>query len=271
MVDAGGHRIAVDVRGEDPSLLLVNGVGGGRALWGPLRAALPRDLGTIAYDAPGCGDSDAARGPLSVRDQARVAADVVRALGVRRVDVLGFSFGGMVAQQLAHDAPDRVRRLVLVATACGVGSVPGSPLAYALLASPQLLRSQASVLQVSPYIFGGSVGRRRDAVRRHVELFRHRVDTASYLGQLHAGMVWTSLPWLAQVRQPTLVVAGDDDPLVPVGNVTLLTKLLPHAQAHLVRGGGHLMLIDSVDEVAPVIHGFLAPGWEATSRADVPA
>src|SRR5215218_6285278 len=183
-------------------------------MWCPLRRALPADVGTISYEAPGCGESEPARGPLSVCDHARIAAGVVRAVGAREVDVLGFSFGGMVAQQLAREEPDLVRRLVLVATGCGVGSVPGTLLAYAILASPHLMRSPAYLHHVSPYVFGG-----RPHLRDLRRLgFRHRVDSASYLGQLHAGMSWTSLPWLRGLRQPALVLAGDDDPLVPAAN-----------------------------------------------------
>ena len=97
VLDVGEHRLAVDLRGDPPSLLLLNGVGRGHGLWGPLRRALPADLRTVAFDAPGCGASPPASRPLSVPHQARLAAGVARALGLERLDVLGFSFGGMVA------------------------------------------------------------------------------------------------------------------------------------------------------------------------------
>ncbi|GAA4981516.1 poly(3-hydroxyalkanoate) depolymerase [Kineococcus glutinatus] len=246
--------------------MLLNGIGGGRALWEPLRAALPADVGTISYDAPGCGASPPARHPLAIADQARIAAGVLEWAGVGPVDVLGFSFGGMVAQQLARDLPDAVRRLVLVATGPGVGSVPGTPLAYALLLSPHM-SNPLWMRQAAPYLFGGGLARRPEQIDRHARRYAQPVDVLSYLGQIQAATTWTSVPWAGRVRQPTLVIAGDEDPLVPACNAGLLAALLPAARAHVVRGGGHLMLLDSAREVAPLITGFLAAADPLAGRA----
>jgi pimeloyl-ACP methyl ester carboxylesterase len=71
---------------------------------------------------------------------------------------------------------------------------------------------------------------------------------------------WTSLPWLRKIRQPTLVVAGDDDPITPLVNHRIIAALVPRASLHIVRGGGHLVLLDSAPEVAPVITSFLRSG-----------
>ncbi len=257
LVDVGRHRLAVDVRGRQPSLLLINGVGGGRRVWEPLRAALPPDLGTIAYDAPGCGGSEPARGPLSVSDQAALAAGVVRALGLTQLDVLGFSFGGMVAQQLARDAPDLVRRLVLVSTGFGVGSWPGSSVALTLLAWPHVMSSPTGVRSLGHYVFGGEPAPRGSGGDRGRALSSSRVHPQSYAGQLFAAAAWSSLPWLASLRQRTLLIAGDRDPLVPVGNATVMAMLIRRAQLHRVVGGGHLILVDQADEVADAVTAFL--------------
>ncbi|GAB7191929.1 poly(3-hydroxyalkanoate) depolymerase [Kineococcus sp. NUM-3379] len=257
-VQVGRNTVTADVHEGDTYLLLVNGVGGGRALWEPLRAALPPGIGTIAFDAPGCGASAPARYPLSIREQARIAAAVLEWAGVESADVLGFSFGGMVAQQLAHDAPQTVRRLVLVGTGVGVGSVPGSPLAYALLTVPHM--ADGNWLRTfGPFLFGGRVAVQPDldALARR---FAQPVDVLSYLGQLQAATLWSSLPWFSRLEQPVLVLAGDLDPLVPVANACLMASLRPRTELHVVRGGGHLVLLDSTEEVAEVLTGFLGTG-----------
>jgi pimeloyl-ACP methyl ester carboxylesterase len=68
---------------------------------------------------------------------------------------------------------------------------------------------------------------------------------------------WSSLPWLHRLRQPTLVVHGDDDPIVPLFNARVVACRIPGARLHVVHGGGHLMLLDSAAEVLPPITDFL--------------
>ncbi|PPK92306.1 pimeloyl-ACP methyl ester carboxylesterase [Kineococcus xinjiangensis] len=265
LLEIGHHRVAVDVTEGESPLLLLNGVGGGRAMWEPLREQLPPGIATIAYDAPGCGASPPANAPLSIHDQARIAAGVLARLGVARADVLGFSFGGMVAQQLARDVPGAVRRLVLVATGVGVGSVPGSALAYALLTLPQMadpnwMRSAA------PHLFGGRLARRPADLERYARRYAQPVHPASYAGQLQAALLWSSLPWLSRLRAPALVLTGGEDPLVPVCNATLLGALLPQARVHVVRGAGHLLLLEAAAEAAAAIGGFLGPERAGSAR-----
>jgi poly(3-hydroxyoctanoate) depolymerase len=131
-----GLRISYRVEGHGPPLLLLQGIGASLDLWAPLVREISDVRTTIAYDHPGSGRSDHPLRPVSMRFYADVARQVVERLGHERADVLGFSFGGMVAQQLARDRPGRVARLVLVGTSCGWGAVPCSPLALAGLASP---------------------------------------------------------------------------------------------------------------------------------------
>lgn len=77
-----------------------------------------------------------------------------------------------------------------------------------------------------------------------------------YLHQLLAGAVWTSLFALPTISQPTLIVVGTDDPVIPVTNARIMSRLLPQAEVHL-HPGGHIDLITNADELAPVIDTFL--------------
>ena len=79
-----------------------------------------------------------------------------------------------------------------------------------------------------------------------------------YLAQLYAIAGWTSLPWLSRLRQPTLVIAGDDDPIVPLVNGRLLNRLIPDARLHIVDGGGHLFLLERPAEIADLVTRFLS-------------
>jgi pimeloyl-ACP methyl ester carboxylesterase len=78
-----------------------------------------------------------------------------------------------------------------------------------------------------------------------------------YLYQLTAGAAWTSLPFLPLLRQQTLIMAGDDDPIIPLANARLMHWLIPNSRLHVYHGG-HLGLVTEAPELAPVVDGFLA-------------
>src|SRR5438132_7971459 len=128
-------RLRVRIRGSGSPLLLVMGIGGNIEMWDPLVDALD-GFETIAFDAPGTGESSRPWRPLWMTGLARVGERLLDALGYRQADVLGVSFGGGVAQQMALQAPHRVRRLVLASTSCGLGSIPGNPLVLLALGTP---------------------------------------------------------------------------------------------------------------------------------------
>ena len=111
-----------------------------------------------------------------------------------------------------------------------------------------------------PQLYGGRMRRRPDEVR-HVLYEQERLGpSAGYFLQLLAGVGWTSLPALPLIRQPTMVLAGNDDPIIPLVNARIMNALLPHATLH-VYDDGHLGLLTSADELGPLVSRFLtAPG-----------
>jgi poly(3-hydroxyoctanoate) depolymerase len=249
--------MAGDARAATP-LLLIGGIGANIEMWRPLRAVLGA-LPTAAYDAPGTGRSQAPILPLRMRGLARVAVGVLDGLGLGEVDVLGYSFGGAVAQQLARDAPGRVRRLILAATHAGVVSLPGHPRAWTHMLTPLRYHSEAHLRRALPVIAGGRTARDPSLVDRHAaDRLAAPPSVWGYQSQLLAMTGWTSAAWLARLYQPTLVLAGDDDPLIPLANARFLTRRIPRARLHVVDGGGHLFLIDQPGDVAHVVRSFLS-------------
>lgn len=254
-----GLRLRVRVRGEGRPVLFVMGLGGNIEMWEPLTDELV-DFQTIAFDAPGMGESDTPRWPLSMRSLARIAAGLIEQLGYRKVDVVGVSYGGAIAQELAYRHPHRVRRLVLAATTFGAGSMPGKPRALALLLTPYRYYSRSHLQAIGPRLYGGRVAREPELLRSHAYArLGHAPSIRGYLWQLASIAGWTSLPFLHGVRAPALVLAGDDDPIIRLVNARVLAALLPHARLHVIRGGGHLFLIDQPRESAQLIREHLAP------------
>ncbi|MFD1554854.1 poly(3-hydroxyalkanoate) depolymerase [Paraburkholderia silviterrae] len=257
-LDLDGQLLRVGVRrGRDDGvpLLLFNGIGANLELVEPFAAALD-DVTVIVFDVPGVGGSPAPLIPYRFSTLAVLSEKLLTRLGYAGpVDVLGVSWGGALAQQFAHLYPRRCRKLILAATSPGVIMVPARLSVLAKLVGPRRYTDPAYLKEVGAEIYGGAY--RRDATlldehSRHIQAPRGR----GYLYQLLAASGWTSLPWLGALRQPTLVMHGNDDPIVPLTNAKILAARIPKATLHVI-DDGHLFLITRAREVAPLVKRFL--------------
>ena len=266
-IQVGEVRLRTSVRGSGRPLLLITGLGASLELAEAFEQELAaRGRQVISFDAPGIGGSTPYRSPRRMPGLVRTVVGLLDALGLDEVDVFGVSLGGVVAQQLAHQAPHRVRGLVLAATAPGVGGMPGAPSALLGLATPRRYRDVEHYLQIAGRIYGGMA---RTDPHRLLRTVLGRVRPPSvigYAGQLYAIAGWTSMPWLHTLRQPTLVLAGDDDPIIPLVNGRILAWRIPGAKLHVVRGGGHLFILERPAEMAGLVTSFLEGQPVATVR-----
>src|SRR5690349_17881667 len=253
LVAVRGRRLRVRIRRAPapagPPLLVLNGIG----------AALPADREVIRLDPPGIGGSPDVVLPYHLTTFAPVVGDLVTALGHDHVDVLGYSWGGELAQQLAVARPAQVRRLVLVATTTGALSVPASPRVLSRFFLPRWPHDPAAALAVAADLYGGTVRTHPERAAAALESIAgglHR-SRRGYALQLAATVGWTSLPVLRLIRAPTLVVAGDDDPIIPLLNATILGRGIPDARV-VHHPGGHLAIVTEAQELAGAIEEFLA-------------
>ena len=252
-----GLRIHAEIHGQGEPLLLHSGLWAEAALWRPLLPYLP-GYQVIAFDPPGVGRSDMPDLPLTMAGLASVGAAVLDELGIESAHVLGTSFGGPSPSRWPARHPRRVRRLVLVSTSLGGFSWPGDPVALWLFMQPGTFE-QPRLEQVAGTIFGGRM-RTEPELIRSMNIRRPRGILAA-MYRMAPLFGWTSLPWLWTIRQPTLLICGDDDPITPRVNHAIMAMMMRDARLHTVRGGGHLALVDSPAQVGPVIADFLgAPG-----------
>lgn len=263
----GGLSLHVREVGEGPPLLLINGLGAHTGMWAPVERQLP-GLRMISYDSPGVGDSPAAFPPPSIPMLANLLAKLLDQLGLDVVDVLGYSFGGAVAQQFAYKHPDRVRRLVLAATLPGQGGLLGEWKSLTHAYNPLRYYSR-DYYERSIGVLAGGQARWNETFRRQHggERLAKRPHPLSYYTQIAALTPWSSLRWLDRISAPTLVVTGDDDPLVPPANSYLLASRLRHARLILVPKEGHLLLFDDGGNAHPPIREFLLAPSTAQSTA----
>jgi poly(3-hydroxyalkanoate) depolymerase len=251
-------RLRYSVDGTGPPLLVTSGIGASLELTQSFRRALA-GRSTIAWDAPGAGDSDVPRRRPSLRRVAGYAVEILDELGLQQVDVMGISWGGLVAQELARREPSRVRRLVLAATGTGWTSVPGDLRVLPILLNTRRYTSPRFLEEIGPKLYGGDVRRDPEILRRQGALrLLHPPTTAGYWWQLLATAGWTSVHWLHRLPHRTLVLASDDDPIAHVANGRLLARLIPHASMTVIEGGGHLFAITRPEATARLVEQFLA-------------
>jgi poly(3-hydroxyoctanoate) depolymerase len=239
---------------QRPPLLLFNGIGASLELLGSFADAL-HDVELISYDMPGTGESGLPPVPYRLWMLALMTDQLLDELGYDRVDALGVSWGGGIAQQFALQNPHRCRRLVLAATCAGVTMVPPKLSVLTKFMTPRRFNDPGYMASIADEIYGGDVGANA-AVLGH---FKRAGGTkyAGYLLQQLAIAGWTSLPWLRLVRQPTLILAGTDDRIVPPANADVLAWAIPNSRTHLF-DDGHLFLIADPAASAAVIDEFLS-------------
>ena len=261
-LNVDGVRLRTSVRGSGRPLLIITGLGASLDLGAPVEKELVRrGIQAISFDAPGIGQSTAYPYPRRMPGVARTVAAMLDALGYDQVDVVGISLGGVVAQQFTHRYPHRVRRLVLCATGPGVvglGGVPGSPKALLALSTRRRYKSPEYYRRIAGDLYGGEARKNPDALLHgSLARFTEAPTLRGYLGQMYAISFWTAVPWLRSLKQPTLVISGDDDPIVPLINGRNLARCIPHARLHVVKGGGHLFLLERPVESAQLVADFL--------------
>jgi 3-oxoadipate enol-lactonase len=248
-------KLKWEAQGEGAPLLLVHGLGYTREGWGPQRELLARRYRVLSFDNRGIGESEIPPGPYSVAELAGDAAQVLDEAGVERAHVLGASLGGMVAQLLAAEQPERVARVVLA------GTTPGGAAAYPL--PQQTLALMIEAPSLPPEV----------ALRRFVEnalapgspfvddilAYRqqHPPDPSGWAAQAAAGLTWDADGRLARIAAPTLVVAGTADAVVDPRNAQLLAEAIPNARLELIDGAGHLPFWERAAEFAALVERFL--------------
>jgi len=260
-ITAAGRTLRVSVRsGTDAGttpLLLMNGIGASLEVLQPFVDALDPKRTVIRFDVPGVGGSPRPVVPYVLATFSPVVASMLTQLGHEEpVDVLGFSWGGGLAQHFAVQHRRRVRRLVLAATGTGSLMVPAHPRVLSRMLTPRRHRDPDYARSIAGQIYGGTMRtepeRAAYALHAHTRLGPRR----GYYFQLAAAAGWSSLPFLRLIRQPTLVIAGDDDPIIPSINPRVMARLIPDAVLHLYEGG-HLAMVTEAKELAPVVEDFL--------------
>jgi 3-oxoadipate enol-lactonase len=253
-------RIAWERHGAGPPLLLIHGLGYARWGWKPVLPGLAERFDVLLFDNRGIGESDAPPGPYTASEMAADALQVLDEAEVERAHVVGTSLGGMVAQELALAAPERVDRLVLACT------TPGGPRAHpmpevtvALLAEAQRLEPTVALRRfVENALAPQTVAEHPELVERIMEhRLRTKQDPAAWSAQAAAGATFDAYDRVGAITAPTLVVTGTDDAVVDPRNSELLCQLLTDSDNAYFPGLGHLFFWESPDGFVHCVTSFI--------------
>jgi pimeloyl-ACP methyl ester carboxylesterase len=256
-----GRRVLVNWHegGSGPALVLLNGWTASGLVWPTTWvSALEKRFRVIRIDNRGTGWSRSAPAPYTLADLADDALDVLRACGVDQAVVLGNSMGGMIAQELALRHPERVSRLVLVSTAPPIpAQIAPDPAPFmAALAPPapgQDLRLHFKALwsEYAAPSFSAAHPEVFDEIAEQV--VRRVTPRPRVVDQLRAVRAWRGSDRLRRLDVPTVVVHGDQDPLMPVGNGMRLARLIAGAEYVELEGAGHLLTHEAGPELLQIV------------------
>jgi pimeloyl-ACP methyl ester carboxylesterase len=249
-------RIYYESHGEGPALLLVPGIPAISSDWFPFADRLADRFQTIVYDNRGSGRSDAPPGPYSTAQLAGDAVAVLNALGIERAHVFGASLGGMIAQEVALGFPERVDRLVLGCTHASTRAAARPrrevSLAFALETDDWAERMRV----LAPFAFAPDVD--PQLLAKFIDKkSRDTQPDRGYRGQIAAVLDHDALDRLGAIRQPTLVITGAQDAVIPSENSETLRAHVAGARLEVIAGAGHLFFIEQPERTLTALDTFL--------------
>ena len=214
--------------------------------WRRTTPALARELRVIAVDHRGNGLSDEPPGPCTMATFVGDALAVLDDAGADRAHVIGLSFGGMVAQEIALTVPDRLRSLILAGTHAGHAHMVGRP-ATVPKGEPWRARYAPGFPERHPEHVAEDL--RSDASQPPHPLGSRR--------QWEAIQGWSAFERLGEIAAPTLVLHGAEDQLIPVGNAEVLASRIPRAELLILEGTGHVIDSERPEAVSAAVLDFV--------------
>jgi pimeloyl-ACP methyl ester carboxylesterase len=264
VVSAGDIELSYERGGSGDPLLMIMGLGGTYSHWDQsFLEDLRRDHELIIYDHRGVGESSRVEGSFTMVQLAEDAANLLAALEVPESDVVGFSMGGMVAQELALSRPELVRRLVLASTySGGPGSQRARESTMKRMAEPAMRGdSEGAVRAAWEVNVSPAFAEDEQARARFMDIGSRRRVSLTVLGeQLGAIAGHDTSARLPSLKPPTLVVHGTEDLMVPFENGEMIAGLVPGSRFEVLAGAGHLFFWEDPQRAAELVRGHIAAG-----------
>lgn len=259
----GDTNIYYEIHGEGEPLVLIYGYVGHSGLWFRQVPVLSKKYRVIAFDNRGVGRTDKPDIPYTMGMMAGDIAGLLDVIGVGAAHIFGISMGGMIAQHFALNYPQRVISLILGCTACGgVHMVQAEPESMAALFDFERLSKMTPeevTRQAMPFCYSQEFIERNPAIieERVARQLEYPTPGHGAIRQAGAIMGHDTYELLSKIDLPALVIAGDNDRLIPVENSRILASRIPGAELVILKGPGHEFFIEDPEDVNRTILDFL--------------
>ena len=259
--DIAQNTLHYERRGTGDPLVLIMGMSGNATHWGePFLELLERHFELVTFDNRGIGRSTPVAADFTIADMAQDTVALMDALDLRRAHVMGISMGGMVAQEVALAAPERVRGLVLGCTyPGGEGSSLAGPEVMQRLAGAMMSGDREGAIRAGweANVSSGFAADEGNWRRFHEVALQHPASVELIMRQMGAIGQHDTSARLESITAPTLVIHGTADEMLPFANAKLIADRIPNARLELFDGVGHLFFWERPEETASLVSEFL--------------
>ncbi|MHA1595260.1 MAG: alpha/beta fold hydrolase [Candidatus Baldrarchaeia archaeon] len=255
-------NIFYETHGQGFPLVMIMGLGANKDWWPPpMISELSKKYKLILFDNRGAGRSDKPDVPYTIRMFADDTVGLMDALGIEKAHIFGVSMGGMIAQEVAINYPERVEKLILGCTTCGGKRFvpPSEEVLQSLMKVPSVPPEEAARKYIVPTLFTKEIiEKRKDLVEFFVKVYCIApTPEHAYRRQLEAILRHDTCDRLHKIKAPTLILHGEEDVLLPPENSKILAELIPNSKLVIFKGTGHGFIAEAVDEVCKTILEFL--------------
>jgi pimeloyl-ACP methyl ester carboxylesterase len=262
MVPVGDITIAYKEIGSGDPLILIMGYSGAMDLWDPrVVNLLAKQHRVIVFDNRGMGNTTSTDKEYTIRLFASDTAGLMDALGIKKANVMGWSMGTLIAQELTLDYPEKVDKLILYAgDTGGKEALPPSPQVIAVLENTTGTEKEQGE-RLFGELFPPAWLKENPDPSTYFPKITSMSPSVNVRRQAAAMMTWNgSYSRLLGMKQPLLLITGDQDVLTPPGNSLIIAQNVPHSWIVRIRGGGHGVMYQYPDAFAGIVSSFLSYG-----------
>ena len=256
----GDIDLYYESHGDGHPLILIRGLGSNADHWYEQVPVLSKEYRLITFDNRGVARSGDSGGHFSIMDMALDTLGLMDALGIKKAHVMGLSMGGMIAQELAINYPERISRLILACTHCGgPHQVTTSAETGALFMDMIYIASPEAKMKAAACLFDSdTLANRPEVASKYGEIsLKHPTDAKLLMRQWEAALKHDTYERLPQIKAQTLVLTGAADLLIPPENARILAEKIPGAIRKVIPGGGHQVLVEQPEACNEAILQFL--------------